>query len=76
MTTRIHEAVPHAMPHVVLPGNRVRQSDEVAQVGVPRKEDRDAAVVELVKEGDVVQAIDVTCRCGHKTRVWCVYEPE
>ncbi len=76
MTTRIHDAGPHALPHVVLPASRVRQSDETALVGAPRQTDAQGATVELVKDGDVVRAIDVTCACGQKTRVWCVYEPE
>lgn len=76
MTTRIHDSSSHALPHVVLSGNRVRQSDETTLVGVPRQGVGHGATVELVKEGDVIKAIDVTCGCGQKTRVWCVYEPE
>ena len=30
--------------------------------------------IELVKEGDVVRAIDVTCACGQIMRLWCQYE--
>jgi hypothetical protein len=29
---------------------------------------------ELVRDGDVIQAIDVTCTCGQKIRLRCVYE--
>lgn len=76
MTTRIHTAAPHALPHVIVPGNRIRQSTEMAPVGVPRPVCPQEATVELVKVDDVVQAIDVTCACGQKTRVWCVYETE
>ena len=76
MTTRIHNSSSHAMPHVVLSGSRVRQSDETTLVGVPRQADEHGTTVELVKDGNVVRAIDVTCSCGQKTRVWCVYESE
>lgn len=76
MATRIHNAGPHALPHVVLPASRVRQSNETALVGAPRQDEAHGATVELVKDGDVVRAIDVTCACGQKTRVWCVYESE
>ena len=76
MTTRTHNAGQHTLPHGIVPGNRVRQSAELALVGGPRQVDAHGATVELVKDGDVVQAIDVTCACGQKTRVWCVYEPE
>jgi hypothetical protein len=76
MTTRIHHSGSQGLPHVVLPGNRVRQSDETTLVGVPRPVEAHGATVELVKDGDVVRAIDLICSCGQKTRVWCVYESE
>jgi hypothetical protein len=76
MTTRIHNSGSQTLPHVVLPGHRVRQSDETTLVGVPRQADEHGTTVELVKEGNVVRAIDVICSCGQKTRVWCVYESE
>ena len=76
MTTRIHNAASLGLPHVIVPGSRVRQSSELAPVGLPRQVDEHGATVELVKEGDLVRAIDVTCACGQKTRVWCVYESE
>lgn len=76
MATRIHPSGLHGLPHVVLPGSRVRQSDETTLVGVPRPVETHGATVELVKDGDVVRAIDLTCSCGQKTRVWCVYESE
>lgn len=76
MATRIHNSSSRALPHVVLPGSRVRQSDETTLVGVPRPVETHGATAELVKDGDVVRAIDVICSCGQKTRVWCVYESE
>ncbi len=76
MTTRIHSAASHSLPHVIVPGSRVRQSAELAPVGVPRQVNNDGTTVELVKEGDLVRAIDVTCACGQKIRVWCAYESE
>lgn len=76
MSTRIHDAAPHTLPHVIVPGSRVRQSAELAVVGGPRQVDAHGATVEVVKEGNVVRAIDVTCACGHKIRVWCAYESE
>lgn len=76
MTTRLHDPGSHALPHVVLPGNRVRRTEGTTMVGAPTQSDQHGTSVELVKDGDVVTAIDVTCACGQKTRVWCVYEPE
>lgn len=76
MTTRIHSSGSPPLPHVVLPGSRVRQSDETTLVGVPRPVETHGATVELVKDGEVVRAIDLICSCGQRTRVWCVYESE
>lgn len=76
MTTRIQNADSHGLAQAIVPGSRVRQSAETVPVGGPRPVVTHEPVVELVKEGEVVQAIDVTCACGQKTRVWCVYEPE
>jgi hypothetical protein len=33
-----------------------------------------APQIELVRDGEVIQAIDVTCTCGQKIRLRCVYE--
>jgi hypothetical protein len=30
--------------------------------------------IELPRDGDIIQAIDVTCTCGQKMRLRCVYE--
>lgn len=76
MATRIHNADLHVLPQVVLPASRVRQSNETALVGAPQPDEAHGTTVELVKDGDVVRAIDVICACGQKTRVWCVYESE
>ncbi len=32
-----------------------------------------APLVEVIRDGDVIQAIDVTCACGEKIRVRCDY---
>jgi hypothetical protein len=33
-----------------------------------------APQIELVRDGDVIRAIDVTCTCGQKIRLRCVYD--
>jgi hypothetical protein len=58
----------------VVPGSRVVRTSEVACVGVPHSHERSQPVIELVREGDVVTAIDVTCSCGETIRLWCSYE--
>lgn len=60
----------------VIPGDRVVRSHDVVQVGGrPHLKHDGTASVELITEGDVVKAIDVTCSCGQKIRLWCSYEP-
>ncbi len=58
---------------VVIPGPHVRLSPEAVPVGprrhVPAAEPR----VELVREGDVIRAIDVICGCGSRVRLRCHY---
>ena len=61
---------------VVVPGNRVVRSAEVARVGGRPSAHGDGASIELVTEGNVVRAIDVTCSCGQKMRLWCSYETD
>jgi hypothetical protein len=59
----------------VVPGRKVLVSDESARVVIPRPEAPACAPqIELVRDGDVIQAIDVTCTCGQKIRLRCVYE--
>jgi hypothetical protein len=61
---------------VVVPGSRVYRSAEVAHVGVGPGHQHESPVIELVVEDDVVRAIDVTCACGQKMRLWCSYEAD
>ena len=61
---------------VVVPGNRVVRSAELAHVGGRHSVHEDTPVIELVTEGNVVRAIDVTCTCGKKMRLWCSYESD
>jgi hypothetical protein len=59
----------------LVPGRKVLVSEESARVGVPRPgAPACAPQIELVRDGDVVQAIDVTCTCGQRIRLRCVYE--
>ena len=59
----------------VIPADRVVKSHDIVQVGGrPTIKHDGPASVELISEGDVVKAIDVTCSCGQKLRLWCSYE--
>lgn len=73
MTIRATEKFVRDVPHPVLPGHRVVQTTEMARVGSSHAHGAGQATVELIRDGDVVKAIDVTCSCGEKMRVWCSY---
>jgi hypothetical protein len=58
----------------VVPGHNVRVTAESARVMVPRPDGYCEPQVALVRDGDVIQAIDVTCSCGQRIRLRCAYE--
>jgi hypothetical protein len=64
---------------MVLRGGSVRVSGDapvtvgMPGVGTPAREGEVAPQVELVREGDVIKAIDITCTCGKKLRLYCDY---
>jgi hypothetical protein len=57
----------------VVPGQWVRVNAEPARVSVPGNGAASEPRVELITQGDVIQAIDLTCPCGHKIRLRCIY---
>lgn len=57
----------------VIPAQCVRVSGEPARVPVPGVTESAEPKVELIRQGDVVQAIDITCSCGERIRLKCVY---
>jgi hypothetical protein len=58
----------------VVPGHRVHQTGEMARVGPPGPLAGSEPRVEIIREGDEVRAIDVTCPCGQRVRLQCVYD--
>ncbi|HYV39002.1 MAG TPA: hypothetical protein VE988_25175 [Gemmataceae bacterium] len=59
----------------VIPGRLIRVSDEAARVSAPGSSPPAGQPrVEMVREGDVLRAIDVVCGCGKRIRLRCVYE--
>lgn len=62
----------HSPNKVIIPGRCVRLSGEAARVSVPGTPGAEPRV-ELIRAGDVVQAIDVTCTCGQRIRIRCDY---
>jgi hypothetical protein len=61
----------------IISGRNVKLVGESARVTVPRGGHGAACPaqpqVEVVREGDVIRAIDVTCTCGQKIRIRCEY---
>ena len=74
MKPRASENHTREAAYSVVPGNRVIQTGEKARIGNSDAHDSAHSTVELVRDGDLVKAIDVTCSCGEKTRIWCSYE--
>ena len=58
----------------VIPGRLVRVSGEPARVGAPTAGAlAGQPQIEMIKDGDVLRAIDVICTCGKRIRLRCVY---
>jgi hypothetical protein len=57
----------------VVSAQRVRDSGQRVRVPVPGHEACAEPVIEVVRQGDVVVAIDITCPCGRSFRVVCDY---
>jgi hypothetical protein len=59
----------------VVPGRLVRVSEEAARVGAPAScAEPGSPRVELIRDGELVKAIDVICGCGQRIRLRCVYD--
>ena len=58
----------------VVPGRKVQVLGASARVGVPGQHAACDPQIELIRKGEVIEAIDVTCTCGQKIRLRCVYE--
>jgi hypothetical protein len=57
----------------VVPGTYVRLGGMPARVGAPAPVVA-APTIELIRSGEVVQAIDIVCSCGQHIRLHCLYE--
>jgi hypothetical protein len=58
----------------VVPGQMVRRTPEPARVVIPGHGTHAEPQVEIIRQGDVIQAIDVICPCGRRTRLRCLYQ--
>ncbi len=52
----------------------VRVSEEVIPIGAPALEGAAGGpTVRIVREGDVIQMLEVVCSCGERIRIRCDY---
>jgi hypothetical protein len=63
----------------VVPGRKVLVEEGSASVMIvpPRSSSTPHACtpqIQLIRDGNVIQAIDVTCTCGQKIRLRCQYD--
>ncbi len=57
----------------VVRGTCVHLSGDAARVGVPGHEPAAEPRIEIIRSGDVIQAIDIICGCGEHIRLHCHY---
>jgi hypothetical protein len=69
----------HSDPSHVISANRVRVGTDSAVIGLPRLHEKPKTdkptepVVKLNRDGDVIRSIEVTCTCGERIVINCVY---
>jgi hypothetical protein len=57
----------------IVPGSHVTLTPEKRLVGPPGEETAGEPEIRLIREGDAIKAIEVTCTCGRHVRLNCVY---
>ena len=60
----------------VLAADQVRLTSQTIRVGNPSATELPQSTIKLEKVDGTVQAIEVTCTCGKKTQLRCVYDTE
>ena len=60
----------------VLAADQVRLTSQTIRVGNPSATELPQSTNKLEKVDGTVQAIEVTCTCGKKTQLRCVYDTE
>ena len=58
----------------VLAADQVRLTSQTIRVGNPSATELPQSTIKLEKVDGTVQAIEVTCTCGKKTQLRCVYD--
>jgi hypothetical protein len=57
----------------IVPGHCVQMGRESTRVVIPGQETPGQPQVELIREGDVIRAIEIVCGCGQRIRLLCNY---
>ncbi len=57
----------------VVPAPHVRESASRVTVPIPGRHCEEEPRIELIREGEVVRAIEIACPCGRRVRVLCEY---
>jgi hypothetical protein len=58
----------------VVPRQRVCLNGSNSVVRIPAGGPHDEPQIELIREGSLIRAIDVTCSCSKRIRIVCDYE--
>jgi hypothetical protein len=57
----------------IFAGDRVKVDPIAKPIAVPHGGSHDSMQVQLIREGSVVRAIEITCSCGQQLRLDCQY---
>jgi len=63
----------HLDHQAVVPGHRVRLTKDRMRVGQSNHDEKDEAEIILIRNGDAIEAIEVICTCGRRTRLNCIF---
>jgi hypothetical protein len=64
---------PESGSRTLVPGHCVRLSPDAARVVIPGSQGSHEPRVEIIREGDVIKIIELTCTCGQRMRLRCDY---
>jgi hypothetical protein len=59
--------------HGLVPRHCVRVASERTRVGLPGQQGEAEPEIILIRNGEVVEAIEVICTCGQRIRMNCVF---
>jgi hypothetical protein len=67
-------AVKHSFARAVVVGTHVHVGPESTPVGKPRPQAKAEPKVEIIREGNLIRAVDIVCTCGETIRLRLDYE--